>query len=453
MALARDISWPVRPKPRDGEVLSSWLARIAEGHGLSLRDFRRARLPRTPGYGIDFDLAPDPGFFDAISHGALLPVEDVRRMGYAADEGLVYSRVAGTNPEWIVPLSPNHHTSVPFCPSCLATDAIPYYRKHWRYAFAPICPDHGLLTNNCPSCGAPYAGPSAGGPASGLGSCGRCFHCLQRFRPATIKGLEDHHLAAIRAAQDQILAGLNGGWVPVEGEPLVHICMYLRGLHDLVVLLLNAEHGPRVSSWISQESGLPSPCRTLGSLESQSSIVRATALAQAAWLVGEWPHRLALMVSALDLTWSAIGYKKTAPSWLFHPNIDQELGARRSCRSEEEIVAARNVLRRKRSWAPNEAELGQFMRTGEVPPIRPLSRPVPEYLKDFFDETNEIVDKVLRQRAASREAARAKARDIDSAIGRDPLASGPFEDLDDATERLTALSELRRKNRGKPTSG
>jgi hypothetical protein len=375
-------------------------------------------------------------------------------MGYAADEGLVYSRVAGTNPEWIIPLSPNHQESIPFCPSCLATDAIPYYRKRWRYAFAPVCPSHGLLTNQCPSCRAPYGGPSLSGSPAGPGSGGCCSNCMRRFRPVTIAGIDDQVLNSVFAAQDQIFAGLSSGWVQIGGVPEVHICMYLRGLHDLVLLLLSEEHGPRISRWISKESGLPYPSWSLGSFESQPAAVRAIALGQATWLVGEWPDRMKRMVSALHLRSSVIRNKNGAdPNWLLHPDIVSELGTGPSARSKEEIASARDVLRKKRKWAPNEAEVDRFMRTGEVPPIRPLSSPVPDELKNRIAETDEIVEDALQQRVASRDAARARPRELYPALDHDDLAGEPLPDLDDATQNLTALTELRRKERKKPTSG
>lgn len=230
--------------------------------------------------------------------------------------------------------------------------------------------------------------------------------------------------------------------------------MYLRGLHDLVLALLNENHGPKISQWISKESGVSSPAWSLGSLESQPAAARAMALGQATWLVGEWPTRITRMVSELDLRTSAIRNEKGAtPNWLLHPDVVRELGRQSSVRSKEEIASARDVLRKKRKWAPNDAEVDQFMRTGEQPPIRPLSRAVPEDLKDRIAETDGIVEDALQQRAASRDAARPKPRELYPALGHDILAREPLEDLDDASERLTALADLRRKERKKPTSG
>jgi hypothetical protein len=38
--------WPIHSKPRNDELLSSWLCRLANGHGLSLKSFCAAVLPK-----------------------------------------------------------------------------------------------------------------------------------------------------------------------------------------------------------------------------------------------------------------------------------------------------------------------------------------------------------------------------------------------------------------------
>lgn len=439
-----DTLWPVRPKPCDGEVLSSWLFRVAQGYGLSFSEFRKARLTKTPGYAIDIDSATNADFFEVIAGGSGVPVETVRRMGFAADEGLVYSRLAGINPEWIVPVSPNHHDSVPFCPTCLATDSVPYYRKYWRYAFAPICLEHGLLTNQCPFCGGAYGGPYLALRVSGSAGLDVCTHCLRRFLPVSISGLDVSEEEEAVAAQRTILDGLSNGWVAMFGKPSLHVCMYLRGLHDFALLLDSERYGDRISEWIFKESMLPPPIWDPGSLESQPAAVRAAVMAQTNWLVGEWPSRLKQMIDALGFPLSAIRNKKGAdPNWLLDPEIVGRPVSRRSDRSVEEIAEAREVLRRKRNWAPNDAEVDRFMRTGEVPPIQPRNRPASRELKNFFNEADEKEE----QREASRTAAKAKPRELYPTFNQEAFANEPLADIDDAAHFLAALRNVRRKSR------
>lgn len=41
-----------------------------------------------------------------------------------------------------------------FCPTCLAEDAVPYFRKRWRIALNTVCTRHGtMLLDRCPACG------------------------------------------------------------------------------------------------------------------------------------------------------------------------------------------------------------------------------------------------------------------------------------------------------------
>lgn len=155
--------WPVHPKPLAGEALSSWLLRLTDGNGLDQRSFKRY-LPKARGASADLDLINDEAFLTAIASWGDLPREHVASLGFAQDEGLVFIRSGTGNLDWIIPRDrPGTWTekrrvaSQPYCPACLASDVTPYYRKAWRYAFHPICPEHGLLADRCPRCSHPFS--------------------------------------------------------------------------------------------------------------------------------------------------------------------------------------------------------------------------------------------------------------------------------------------------------
>lgn len=63
-------TWPIRFKPYDDEVLSSWLARLARSFGLTLFQFQKWLFQRINGLPIDIDQISDPWFFDVLSRGA-----------------------------------------------------------------------------------------------------------------------------------------------------------------------------------------------------------------------------------------------------------------------------------------------------------------------------------------------------------------------------------------------
>src|ERR1700722_1299851 len=133
--------WLIRPSPIPGELLSSWLRRVSSAHGMPYFSFESLRIPEASSTIGELDFVADRGFFDAVASRSGADPKMLWSMGFAADEGLVHSRLVLGNLEWITPRGMvderRRWRSMSFCPSCLATDSIPYYRKHWRYAFHP----------------------------------------------------------------------------------------------------------------------------------------------------------------------------------------------------------------------------------------------------------------------------------------------------------------------------
>jgi len=57
---------------------------------------------------------------------------------------------------WITSWRDRTRNGLRYCPECLKTDSIPYYRKSWRLGYVSFCPIHNcLLENDCPSCKSP----------------------------------------------------------------------------------------------------------------------------------------------------------------------------------------------------------------------------------------------------------------------------------------------------------
>ncbi len=77
--------WAIHPKPFEGEVLSSWLTRVAHGNALTLPQFRKLCLPKIPGNGADIDQIFSPSFFTVLAEGIGVPFEQAWCTGYASD--------------------------------------------------------------------------------------------------------------------------------------------------------------------------------------------------------------------------------------------------------------------------------------------------------------------------------------------------------------------------------
>lgn len=391
MSLHQSKLWPVHPQPFEDEVLSSWVSRIGSAADLSLTSFRKLCLP-AKARQIDLDQVDDPEFFETLASGTGVSVEEVRRLGYASDEGRVYSRYAFHNPEWVAPRTlgdlSKRVPSIPYCPSCLAEDQEPYYRKSWRYAFYPVCPKHGLLTNDCPTCKRPYSylhGVRFNTGRGGSESIGVCRFCGEHFSANPIQGLNERAQIEVIEIQGKIQDALNCGWFEIAGHTPVHVCMYLCGLRDLTNMFLHESYGEAARRWVTAEAGMSfiekEWIQPPASIESLPAATRAWGILFASWLAEEWPSRFVSMVGALRTDGFRIRRPRTAQAaWLRHASVDN-LFAKKVFPSKDEIDSARQALAKKRHWSPNQIELDHFMQTGMVPPIKPLIAPVPLEVK------------------------------------------------------------------------
>ena len=156
--------WMFHPKPLPDELLSSWLVRIAHGHGMKLLTFFRVALGTTQDLWFrDIDRQVPDWFVRALSEHTGAGVRQIRRASLQDYKGVLYRRYHWSGHQyWLLPLNmvdtSYHHPGMQFCPLCLAEDKEPYFRKRWRVAFYTMCTKHQCMVHDrCPSCGAPVA--------------------------------------------------------------------------------------------------------------------------------------------------------------------------------------------------------------------------------------------------------------------------------------------------------
>ena len=447
--------WPVHPKPLTGEALSSWLLRVADGNGLAQSTFKRY-LPKAKGAGADLDLIDDQTFLTAIAGWSAIPQEQIAALGFASDEGRVFIRRTASHPDWIIPRNrqgiwpeKRHVASQPFCPSCLASDATPYYRKAWRYAFHPICPEHGLLADRCAHCGQSFSYLAIGNAlwnpfgTQALRQCTACGASFAKTHQTDFNALEQRALAT----QSALLDGLTAGWIR-HGNELIPIALFLRGLRILAEALLNPEHGTTICAWIAAH--LPdldyenASCPGKGILEERPSFTRAWLNIFAFWMSQEWPNRWISLIRETGLPASiSLPHWKSLPSWM-HSDDLHRLRARNPRRTSAEIESAKTLLGRIRGWPSNMAEVAAFMKTGIVPAIKPPSRPI-------LPASHMAFNRLTKASSAGSATKRDDQRLLPikelypTSLQGDPL-SELLEDMDD-TE--TTMSAFKRKQRSK----
>lgn len=156
--------WPVRYKPLPDELLSSWLVRLAHGHGLKVQTFCNLIFGnRLQVWNRDIDrLGPD-WLVNELSARTGTPLEIAHRTTLRAYEGLLYPqfKLSGVL-QWILTLKMYHRKhegfGLQYCPLCLLEEPEPYFRKSWRVAFNTVCVQHQcMMRDRCPNCGAGVA--------------------------------------------------------------------------------------------------------------------------------------------------------------------------------------------------------------------------------------------------------------------------------------------------------
>ena len=159
----RDRSWVQTyfflfvPNPQEGELLSSWLTRIAIEHRYSLSKFI-SLFVRHDGSSLtrkDLDSSYDEELFERLHLKSTLSKKEILSMSLRSEEGYLFT----CNDCLYLPnqirklIDKRTHYGLMYCPQCLSESQIPYFRKIWRYTFYNACPKHkNFLTDRCWRC-------------------------------------------------------------------------------------------------------------------------------------------------------------------------------------------------------------------------------------------------------------------------------------------------------------
>ena len=349
--------WPVHLKPKEDELLSSWLARLALAHGLRLKSFAWRVCPARSVLGRDIDLCKDPATLKTLAEKTNTPSARLFASTLVSYEGRLAEELGYHSP-WVLArhlrVRPQKRFGLHYCPWCLISDGEPYFRRHWRLAFVVLCPTHrALLLDRCQKCGAPvsYERQSPNSLTSNepwtLTQCHVCSIDLREWAA-------DRYRNAVEAAELEFQASLEAtlrrGWVQLPYNGAVYSHLFFSGLYHIVGRLIDGQIASRLQKSLRQNYGINlSIDFSTGQkifLERLDVAQRRGLLQSVNLLLQEWPDTFVRFCRANNLaSHRLIRSKRPVPFWYWR--VVREYLTKTPCHvSREEVISIVNYLRK-----------------------------------------------------------------------------------------------------------
>lgn len=320
--------WPIHPKPKDDELLSSWLVRMARAYSMKLYTFCKIIWPREI-WARDIDKSVENGLLKILAQKTATPFQNVFQCTLKAYEGWLHDKHnTEGNTRWIMPLGVYHrihrHYGLQCCPQCLREDEEPYFRRKWRLAFVTLCEKHrSILIDRCPQCGKAINFHRNQFDSKAITLCYKCGVDLRELQPNV--NCDEQQIEY----QLFLLETLKRGWVEIPGHGPVYSHLFFTGLRQIVKLpaigrkakLLRDCLGEYIGDCKVEEFG-----RRKGYyIETLDVLSRAYLLRMANWLLDAWPNRFADLCKKINLLSSdLLSGEMELPYWYWkavHENL------------------------------------------------------------------------------------------------------------------------------------
>lgn len=332
--------WPIHLKPKEDELLTSWLARIAQAHGTSYHHFcfltLFSNLPSIK-YGEwegDLDRFASEHLLMLLSEKTATPIDKIRKTMISSYEGILFEEhTLATYLPWVIPNGANRRKNqgnerigLQFCPYCLSEDLVPYFRRSWKLAIVTMCIKHKIvLLDRCQHCQSRVSYRRAlsssriGTEKFSLTACFVCGKDLKEMdNPIYVKDSE-------LKFQEYLLKILKEGFVEIPYKGFTYSHLYFTGLRILITAFVGGKRAFELREKISNESGINNFTLNFKSHKNQyiellTSNERRGLLTMMAFLLEKWPDRFIEFCSKNKL-WSDYFVKdkdkRNIPFWLW----------------------------------------------------------------------------------------------------------------------------------------
>lgn len=340
--------WPIHLKPKEDELLSSWLLRLGVANGVRSCRWWPPTCASKLILGSDVDDYVNEDFINDLVERTGTPISNVVATTLSIYIERLHDSHHASNLAWILPklthngscdktahrpykrrLKLNDAELLPlpgiqFCTLCLAEDKEPYFRRAWRLSLVTVCPKHRiLLLNRCPSCTSKihlclYQRTGSKDYKSNVMTI--CHSCKYDLRKVVNEFSAHNACAKEVELQKTLMNVLNQGEIELQDGEIVKsrdFFFILRQLMAMIRRIWNANINITISKCSGSEPlNLPSIANIR--LEFLDAASRARLLSMAYYLLEDWPNRC-IRICKDNAIWSSMlipsNKKDSTPQW------------------------------------------------------------------------------------------------------------------------------------------
>lgn len=291
---------PRHVKPQADELLSSWLTRLSLAHGLEPRAFCTILWPAKTIWTGDIDRRATPDMLSILAQKTATSHRRAFATTLNAYDGTLWEgRGASRSCHWLllcaIQRQRRGRPGLQYCPQCLRTDPIPYFRRCWRLGFVTVCTDHNRRRlNRCPACCDPVNFHLLPRDTDTITRCVQCqFDFVVAESPTLDTSLAHQRLVTF---QTLLLQALPTGWYPLAADESVRLPHFLRVVRHLGRLLVMHRDADQQRARLCRRAEQPYfvPCVSASKqwvLEGLSVADRFRLLLLVVWWLDNWPEQ------------------------------------------------------------------------------------------------------------------------------------------------------------------
>ena len=303
--------WPLRLKPYDDELLSSWLVRLSRAYGMEASRFGASITYYSAFWNRDVDKGLDDNLLQSLIDRTALSPARVLETTFSGYRGFPIHELYDKGlSAWILSIGlrdgRRHRAWLQYCPYCLQDDDDPYFRRSWRLAFVTVCPPHHCrLLDRCVACAAPCNIHQVRRDAPAITCCYRCRFDARRSWAPPLDHTAGHH--RVMQLQTLLVEALCRGWYPLSQAESVSTEEYVLVLRQLGRLLITRNRAEELRRGFCGHLGEPYfepsfPSPRGRAIEVLSVADRFPLMLLLGWWLDDWPDQFVAMCAMARLT-------------------------------------------------------------------------------------------------------------------------------------------------------